>query len=93
MMQDGDNMDWVKAIAVAGSAAYGVEKMLKVFRLWKQAGQAERGVTVKNGDYLSLLRTLGRIEKRIDGMHSSIEKRIEGLHTRVENIETRLSTS
>ena len=81
-MTDGDNMDWVKAIAVAGSAAYGVEKMLKVFRLWKQAGQAERGVTVKNGDYVSLLKTLGRIETRIDR-----------IHTRVEAIEARLSTS
>lgn len=77
-------MDYVKAIAVAGSAAYGVEKMLKVFRLWKQANRGEKaamGLTVKNGEYVSLLQTLGRIERRID--HLAI---------RMDSVEQRLST-
>lgn len=77
-------IDWVKAIAIAGSTFYGMEKMMKVFRLWKVAQHKEisdMGLTVKNGEYRSLLKTLGRIEGRIDHVVS-----------RVDSIESRMST-
>lgn len=74
-------MDWIKDAAVIGSVAYGAEKVLKVFRLWKQASRQEKGLTIKNGEYSSLLKTLGRIEGRIDHVVQ-----------RVEAIESRLST-
>ena len=74
-------MDWVKdgAIAVAGLAV--AEKLLKVVRAWKYVDRPMPGVTVKNGEYKSLVKTLGRIEGRIDHV-------VE----RVEAIEQRLST-
>jgi hypothetical protein len=77
-------VDWVKTIAVAGAAAAGVEKVLKVYRIWRAANHvqtAAMGLTVKNGEYNQLLKTLGRIEKRLDA-HSQ----------RLETIEGRLAT-
>ena len=88
-MPAGDNgvgeVDWIKVLAVAGSTLYGVEKMLKVFRLWKIASKggqaAAEGITIKNGEYNSVIKTLGRIERRLDHVVA-----------RVDNIEARLST-
>ena len=82
---NGVEVDWIKVIAVAGSTLYGVEKMLKVFKLWKIASNgaksAVEGITIRNGEYRSMLATLGRIERRIDHVVA-----------RVDNIEARLST-
>ena len=84
-------MDWVKTIAIVGSAVYGVEKMLKVFRLWRATAKDLRrpGLTIRNGEYLSLLETLGRIESRQD--HTAIS--IRAVEMRVGNLEKRLSGS
>lgn len=76
-------MDWVKAVAIAGSSAYGVEKILRAFKVWKAmyGNASTKGVTVYNGEYSRLLKTLGRIEGRIDHVVQ-----------RVDAIEQRLST-
>jgi len=82
VLQGSGEVDWVKIAAVLTAGAAGIEKMLKVYRLWKAAGHAQTaaiGLTVKNGEYTSLIKTLGRIESRIDH-----------LALRVESVESRI---
>ena len=84
LMSSSNDIDWVKVAAVLTAGAAGVEKMLKVFRIWKASNHAETaamGLTVKNGEYKSLLKTLGRIEGRLDH-----------LALRVESVEARIGT-
>lgn len=78
--------DWVKMIAVGSSLLFSLEKVLKLMKViwWPPAKHhpgAGGGITVHNGEYEGLVNTLGRIEKRIDG-----------LVARVKNLEQRLST-
>ena len=83
-------MDWVKTVAVAGSSAYAIEKMLKVFRLWKQTSRESKGLTVKNGEYKDMVSTLGRIEARIDRLVQEETTAFRHIRQRLTSLETRL---
>ncbi len=89
------DIDWVKDTAILVSVATGIEKMMKLYRLWKAAnhGQtAAMGLTVKNGEYQALVKTLGRIEKRVDETKREMRGGQAVLSQRIESIEQRLST-
>ena len=73
MTTGNDDVDYVKTVAEIGSGLFLVEKMLKIFRLWPKDTQ-----TKTNGEITLLLRSLRRIETRID----HIAERVETLETR-----------
>ena len=73
---------------MAGGVAAGVEKVIKLYRRMKLVSRIEAnslhaatGITVKNGEYRDMMKTINRIDMRVD--------RLMG---RVQSIEERLST-
>jgi hypothetical protein len=82
-------VDVVKSVAIVGSAVYAVEKMLRVFRLWRATSKPEKpGLTIRNGEYLQLVESLGRIEMRED--HAAMA--LKAVERRVAMIEERLAS-
>jgi len=92
-------MDWVKTVGVTGSALYGIEKMLKVWRMWRAMSKPRpQGVTIYNGEYAALSESIQNLQVRIDQQSASIQthfatvkKSSASLHRRLATLEQRVS--
>lgn len=92
-MEQGAEMDAVKAVAVTSSVLLGIRTMLDIFRKVRIAMKPKpEGVTLFNGEYRALLHSIQGVQERQDAHKKAMDVGMTHLGSRIDGLERRLST-